>query len=47
MPEAGIRPRGRLDPTVGKARKLVAGLLGLTTTGRRHPVDNPPLVLVG
>lgn len=40
-------PRGRLDPTVGKARAMVGGLLGLKTTGRNRPVDNPPLVLVG
>ncbi|WP_371130892.1 tRNA lysidine(34) synthetase TilS [Arthrobacter sp. SDTb3-6] len=47
MAEANIRPRRRLDPTVGKARTLVGGLLGLSTTGKHHPVDNPPLVLVG
>ncbi|MGO2541681.1 MAG: tRNA lysidine(34) synthetase TilS [Specibacter sp.] len=40
-------PRGRLDPTVGKARAMVGGLMGLKTTGRNRPVDNPPLVLVG
>lgn len=41
------RARGRLDPTVGKARKLVAELLDLSTTGKHHPVQNPPLILVG
>ncbi len=32
---------------MGKARTLVAGLLGLSTTGRHRPVQDPPLVLVG
>lgn len=41
------RPRGRLDPTVGKARTMVGALLGLTTTGKHRPVQDPPLVLVG
>lgn len=41
------RPRGRLDPTVGKARKMVAELLGLATTGKHRVVADPPLVLVG
>lgn len=41
------RPRGRLDPTVGKARAMVGELLGLKTTGKNRPVDNPPLILVG
>jgi tRNA(Ile)-lysidine synthase len=41
------RPRRRLDPTVGKARTMVGGLLGLSTTGKHRPVENPPLVLVG
>ena len=39
--------RGRLDPTVGKARAMVGGLLGLKTTGKNRPVQNPPLILVG
>jgi tRNA(Ile)-lysidine synthase len=41
------RPRGRLDPTVGKARSMVGRVLGLATTGKHKPVDTPPLVLVG
>lgn len=41
------RPRGRLDPTVGKARAMVGALLGLKTTGKNRPVDQPPLLLVG
>ncbi|MFC4264733.1 tRNA lysidine(34) synthetase TilS [Arthrobacter cryoconiti] len=40
-------PRRRLDPTVGKARKMVAELLGLSTTGKYTPTQHPPLVLVG
>ncbi|WP_125616515.1 tRNA lysidine(34) synthetase TilS [Specibacter cremeus] len=49
MPDP-LRPPGRLNPTVGKARKLVGNLLGLATTGRHRPAANPavvpPLVLV-
>lgn len=41
------RPRGRLDPTVGKARAMVGELLGLKTTGKKRPAQNPPLILVG
>lgn len=41
------RSRGRLDPTVGKARGMVGALLGLSTTGKHHPVESPPLVLIG
>lgn len=41
------RPRGRLDPTVGKARSMVGELLGLKTTGKNLAVENPPLILVG
>lgn len=41
------RPRGRLDPTVGKARAMVGGLLGLKTTGKKRQVEEPPLILVG
>ncbi len=47
MSDGSTRPRRRLDPTVGKARAMVAGLLGLATTGRHRPVEHPPLVLVG
>ncbi|WP_218713627.1 tRNA lysidine(34) synthetase TilS [Arthrobacter sp. BF1] len=39
--------RGRLDPTVGKARAMVGALLGIKTTGKNLPVANPPLILVG
>lgn len=41
------RARGRLDPTVGKARSVVGELLGLKTTGKNRLVENPPLILVG
>ncbi|WP_449374122.1 ATP-binding protein [Arthrobacter psychrolactophilus] len=41
------RARGRLDPTVGKARSVVGELLGLKTTGKNRVVENPPLILVG
>ncbi len=41
------RPRGRLDPTVGKARAMVGEILGVRTTGKKHSIENPPLVLVG
>lgn len=41
------RSQGRLDPTVGKARKMMGELLGLSTTGRHKPVENPPLILIG
>ena len=40
-------PRGRLDPTVGKARAMVGALLGIKTTGKNVAVENPPLILVG
>lgn len=40
-------PRGRLDPTVGKARAMVGALLGIKTTGKNLVVENPPLILVG
>ncbi|MFQ4147982.1 tRNA lysidine(34) synthetase TilS [Arthrobacter sp. LAPM80] len=41
------RTRGRLDPTVGKARAMVGQLLGLKTTGKNRVVADPPLLLVG
>lgn len=43
----GPRARGRLDPTVGKARAMVGDLLGLKTTGKNRAVEHPPLILVG
>ncbi|AIY02178.1 tRNA(Ile)-lysidine synthetase [Arthrobacter sp. PAMC 25486] len=46
-PQEHQQPRGRLDPTVGKARAMVGALLGLKTTGKNRVVENPPLILVG